>query len=455
MNFLTISVTFLLISLSWVCEVKPSTNAYKSDPLERFSYAWHSYTNYSWGYDELIPGEMTGRNWYSQSMLITPIDSLDTLCIVGITKEAEAVRNLIIENFNEYIDDYVSVFEINIRVLGGLLSAYEICGYESLLKIAVRLADRLILAFNSPTGMPYGSLNLKTGQTMNSNAKPATIGTYILEFGQLSRITGDMKYMNIAKNAMVTLWKLRSPVGLVPWCVNIETGLSCSDDSSISGGIDSFYEYCLKGWLLFGNKDLLTMWKGFKTAVMRYVLQKWDKEPWMWYAHVNVNDGALRAPIYDALSAFWTGCLALDGDLNAANASQTINEFYWNMYGIEPDAYDYQDEFISTQAYLLRPETIESSYILYSVTGDKKYADTAEHMMNSIDKWCRCGSYEQCKGYCQLSSVIDKSKDLGSSMPSYLLAETMKYMYLLRNNSLISPKTHVFNTEGHPLRKII
>jgi len=114
------------------------------------------------------------------------------------------------------------------------------------------LGKRLLPAFNSPTGMPYVFVNLKTGAVKGEVSNPAEIGTLLLEFGTLSKLTGKPIYYDKAKRALVELYNRRSPIGLVGSGINVETGAWTDTTSHISGLIDSYYEYLLKASLLFG-----------------------------------------------------------------------------------------------------------------------------------------------------------------------------------------------------------
>ena len=73
-----------------------------------------------------------------------------------------------------------------------------------MLDLAVDLAQRLLPAFNTTTGMPYGSVNLRYG--VNKGETPVTctagVGTFIVEFGALSRLTGDQRFENAALRAL-------------------------------------------------------------------------------------------------------------------------------------------------------------------------------------------------------------------------------------------------------------
>jgi len=110
---------------------------------------------------------------------------------------------------------------------------------KPLLSVAEDLGNRLLPIFNSPTGLPYVYVNLRTGHTRDAVTNPAETGTLLLEFGTLSKLTGRSVFYEKAKHALVETFKRRSPLGLVGESINVETGAWTSTDSHISGGIDS------------------------------------------------------------------------------------------------------------------------------------------------------------------------------------------------------------------------
>lgn len=58
----------------------------------------------------------------------------------------------------------VNLFETTIRLLGGLLAAYHLSGGDALyLTRATDLGQRLLPAFDSPSGIPFSDVNLRTG----------------------------------------------------------------------------------------------------------------------------------------------------------------------------------------------------------------------------------------------------------------------------------------------------
>ncbi|HSK64478.1 MAG TPA: glycoside hydrolase family 47 protein, partial [Pyrinomonadaceae bacterium] len=224
-----------------------------------FLHAWNGYKKHAWGHDDLKPLSKTHHDWYAQPLLMTPVDALDTMILMGLKDEADATRKYIVENLSFDKDIEVQNFEITIRLLGGLLSGYQMTGDTRLLNLAEDLGTRLLPVFDSPTGMPYRYVNLKTGKTSRPISNPAETGTLLVEFGTLSKFTGKPVYYDKAKRALVETYNRRSKIGLVGEWINVETGEWTKTDSHISGAIDSYYEYLLKCWLHFGDRDCKRM----------------------------------------------------------------------------------------------------------------------------------------------------------------------------------------------------
>src|SRR5437773_3603944 len=410
-----------------------------------FLHAWNNYERYAWGHDALRPLSKIAHDWYGQSLLMTPVDALDTLILMRLDGEAENARSLIVSDLSFDRDIYVKNFEITIRLLGGLLSGYELTGDQRLLSLAEDLGNRLMPAFNSPTGLPYGYVNLHTGQIRDAVTNPAETGTLLLEFGTLSKLTGKPVFYEKAKRALVETFKRRSPLGLVGQSINVDTGAWTNTDSHISGGIDSYYEYLWKCWLLFGDKDCRDMWNASIPAVNKYLADEICLG--LWYGHADMQTGNRTKTEYGALDAFFPALLALSGDLERARRLQASSFKMWNLYGIEPETLDYKTMHVVAGSYHLRPEIIESTYYLYRYTGDSAYRHMGEKMFDDFVKYCRTGF-----GYAAVADVT--SKQQLDEMESFVLAETFKYFYLL----FASPETLAFdevtfNTEAHPLKR--
>ena len=267
----------------------------------------------------------------------------------------------------------------------------------------------------------------------------------LLEFGTLSKLTGKPIYYEKAKRALVETFKRRSSIGLVGSTINVETGTWMDADSHISGGIDSYYEYLWKCWLLFGDKDCQEMWQASIPAVNKYLADEVRGE--LWYGHADMNTGSRTAPEYGALDAFFPALLAHSGDVARARRLQDSSFEMWNLHGIEPEIIDYKTMQIVYNGYHLRPEIVESTYYLHHFTHDPRYRKMGEKIFEDFVKYCRVDA-----GYTALQDVVTKAKR--DEMESFVLAETFKYLYLLfaPPDTLDFDKV-VFNTEAHPLRR--
>jgi len=433
-----------------------------------FLHAWNGYKKYAWGHDDLKPLSKTYHDWYAEPLLMTPVDALDTMILMGLNDEAKRTREYIARNLSFDKDISVQNFEITIRLLGGLLSGYQLTGDKRLLDLAEDLGNRLLPVFESPTGLPYRYVNLKTGKVRRNVTNPAEAGTLLIEFGTLSKLTRRPVFFDKAKRALVEVYKRRSPIGLVGTWINVETGEWTGKDSHISGAIDSYYEYLLKCAILFDDADCRRMWEQSVAAINQNLRDetKGRMKTELWYGHADMNSGKRTATTYGALDAFFPAVLALSGDLNRARLLQDSSYKMWMKHGIEPEEINYETMEVVSPGYPLRPEIVESTYYLYhyallgspglptliartngAITSKEKYQQMGRTMFEDFVKHCRTD-----EGYAALKSVVTKEKS--DSMPSFLFAETFKYFYLL----FAPPKTLdfdkvIFNTEAHPVRR--
>ncbi|MFL6254669.1 MAG: glycoside hydrolase family 47 protein, partial [Pyrinomonadaceae bacterium] len=138
-----------------------------------FLHAWRGYERYAWGHDELRPLSKTARDWYAEPLYMTQVDALDTLILMGLREEAERDREFIVKHLSFDKDIYVQNFEITIRHLGGLISAYQLTNDRRLLRLAEDLGTRLLPAFESKTGIPYRFVNLRNGAVRGEVTNPA------------------------------------------------------------------------------------------------------------------------------------------------------------------------------------------------------------------------------------------------------------------------------------------
>lgn len=425
------------------------TDAQATQSAERvkaeFLHAWRGYRQHAWGHDALKPLSNAPHDWYGQSLLMTPVDALDTMILMGLDDEARDARELIATTLSFDRDLDVKHFEIVIRLLGGLLSGYQLTGDQRLLDLAEDLGTRLLPAFDSPTGLPYVYVNLRTGKAHGNESNPAEAGTLLLEYGTLSKLTGNPVFYDKAKRALVETYKRRSKIGLVGERFDVTTGQWTNTRSHVGARIDSYYEYLWKCWTLFGDEDCHAMWKDSIAAANRHYPEEVDGA--LWVGHVDMNTGARVASRYGALDAFWPGLLALSGDVAQARRLQDSSFAMWQQRGIEPEAYDYHKREVTSPGYPLRPEIVESAWYLHRLTGDARYRAMGRTIFDDFVRYTRTDS-----GFATLTSVVTKEK--ADDMESFVLAETFKYFYLLfAPPQTLDPEKVVLTTEAHPLRR--
>ncbi|KAF1751618.1 hypothetical protein GCK72_018172 [Caenorhabditis remanei] len=451
-------------------------NLYREKVRRMFYHAYDGYLNHAFPLDELKPITCVGQDtWGSFSLSL--IDALDTLLVMGNTTEFRRAVALVLEKVRDDANVNVSVFETNIRVVGGLISAHMLAGRHKdlvadwqgypcdgpLLKLAVKMADRLMPAFNTETGMPYGTVNLKYG--VHKDETPITctagVGTFIIEFGTLSRLTGDDKYEKVALKALDALWSTRSPIGLVGNHINVQTGQWTATDSGIGAGVDSYFEYLAKAAYLFKRPSLMKQFHAHATAINKHV-RKDD-----WFMWVSMAKGAVSLPIFQSLEAFWPGTLTMVGDVQDASRIMLTYSEVIRKYGFPPEFYNIHNEEPADKraAFPLRPEMVESLMYLYRATKDETWLELGAEMVDAIESSART----KC-GYATINNV--KEHNIEDRMESFFLAETTKYLYLLFDTKnfihskgdhariLTSSKNltcilfgggYIFNTEAHPV----
>ncbi len=437
----TRETTPILLEKSQAVDKKAMANKVKAE----FVHSWNGYKKYAWGYDALLPLTLKPHNWYKKSLLMTPVDAFDTMILMDLTDQAKEAKELIFKNLDFNVDMDVQNFEVSIRIFGGLLSAYELDGDRRFLSLAEDLGKRLMKAFNSPTGMPYRFVNLKTGATSGPESNPAEIGTYLVEYGTLSKHTGNPVYYQTAMKAMTALYALRSPLNLTAEGINIETGKVTNPISHISGGIDSYLEYMLKGSILFNDKQLSDMWIPTAAAVNKYLA---DQTPdGLWYGHADMYTGKISETSYGALDAFFSGTLALNNDMKRSADLQNSNYSMWMQNDIEPESMNYVTKKVENGSYALRPENIEGAYYLYQYTHDERYLEMGKAMFDNLVKYCRTD-----EAYAALKDV--RTKEKRDYMESFFFAETLKYAFLLFDDSgKLNFHKVIFNTEAHPYKR--
>ena len=164
----------------------------------------------------------------------------------------------------------------------------------------------------------------------------AGVGTFLLEFATLSRLTGDPTYENVAQRALNSLWELRSSLNLVGNHLNVESGKWTSVDATIGSGVDSYFEYLLKGGMLLDKPELVAQFRTYQRSIQRFLTNSDDA----WFFWANMHKGQKTLPLFSSLEAFYPGLLALAGDIE--QASHIVRNYHqiWRKYGSLPEFYN-------------------------------------------------------------------------------------------------------------------
>lgn len=447
-----------------------------------FRFGYDNYMKYAFPKDELNPIDCTGRgpdydnpsniniNDVLGDYSLTLVDALDTLAIMRNVTEFKRAVALVLETVSFDKDNVVQVFEANIRLLGALLSAHLLItdeeqpfgdltppGYKNeLLQLSRDLASRLLPAFsNTRTGIPYPRVNLRNGvpHGVSTHTCTAGAGSLLLEFGVLSRLLGDRSFETAARRATRALWELRAKdTGLLGNIVDVNTGEWIGKMSGIGAGLDSFYEYLLKTYILFGDLQDYRMFNESYNLIKQYMRkgrvscnEGWGDHPL--YVNVNMHDGSTSTLWIDSLQASFSGIQVLAGDIEEAICSHALFYAIWRRFGALPERFNWQRVSPDLAFYPLRPELIESTYLLYQATKNPFYLHVGRDILESLNNYTRAAC-----GYATIHNVQDKS--LEDRMESFFLSETCKYLYLLFDvDNPINKKfaKYVFTTEGHVL----
>ncbi len=304
-KFISFSLLILLLGCNNIPQKETDQTDWSEHVKKETIRTWKAYQQYAWGSDVLLPISKGAKNWYKESLYISPIDAYSTLKVMGLDDEAKRIETYITDSVSFDKDIFVKVFEVNIRVLGGLLAMYQYTENPKVLEQAKDFADRMLPAFESGTGIPHYWVNLKTGEVKGDTVNVAEAGTYTFEMGILSYYTKDPVYYQKAKQATKAVFERRSEIGLVGETLNIETGEWINTNSHICAGIDSYYEYMYKTWLLFEDPGMKEMWDESIKAINHYLPE--IKDSLLWYGRVDMNTGEKTSSVITLYDAFLPG----------------------------------------------------------------------------------------------------------------------------------------------------
>ncbi|KAF8167279.1 glycoside hydrolase family 47 protein [Crassisporium funariophilum] len=440
------------------------------------------------------------------------VDVIDTLQLMGLQEEYSRARNWVANELSFDRDDNFSTFETTIRVLGGLLSAYHLSGEDSLyLEKATGLANRMLPAFDTLSGLPLPVINLAERKGLQTTDFPgltsvAEVATLQLEFRYLSHLTGNDEYWHAVEKVMQVVKAARLPHGLASVFLQIDEGQYYTSAIRLGSRGDSFYEYLLKQYLQTNSSEKVyrNMYDDAMEAVHTYLIQQSMGNKMTYTSELIPEDGAngelswRLTPKQDHLVCFFGGSLMLGATRTGAVAQpvsvpprqEELTATGWRDWktglelvktcmnthdtatGLAPEIVYFRvpsdgmdgyamapaDWYIKGAApgvfppydarYMLRPETVESLFIAYRLTGDQLYRDHGWRIFQAIEKHCRVES----GGYATIINVDESPARQEDKMETFFLSETLKYLFLLFESSDVIPlDKYVLNTEAHPL----
>ncbi|KAJ1948973.1 mannosyl-oligosaccharide alpha-1,2-mannosidase, partial [Linderina pennispora] len=481
-------------SMLWVSRRNSVVSAAKN--------AWDAYVRDAFGSDEYHPMSHKGSNMTEGGFGYHIADTLDTLLLMGLKDEYKRGRDFLVNNISFNQSGAVSLFETTIRVLGGLLSAYHHSGETDaqLLEMARDLGERLAKSFATDTGIPPETAFLQqVGKPHAGLSSTAEVATLQLEYRYLAKLTNSMdKFRAPVDRIMSVIFKAPKHDHLVPIYINGVTGSFTGDDIRLGSRGDSYYEYLLKQHLQTRQteNEFRREYDSAIEGVKKYLVDTTPNQKLTFIGELtNLKHGPLFSPKMDHLVCFMGGNLALGATsghslanlppqslsardredlILARELTETCAHMYFDTQsGLAPEiayfrwtdrrtnkekAFDKDDQLTLPDGdilvhapdrhNLLRPETVESLFILWRITKEQKWRDYGWRIFLAFEKWAK---YKE-GGYTSLHDVTVVPPPREDKMETFFMSETLKYLYLLFSDDSVVPLTrYVFNTEAHPL----
>ena len=420
------------------------------------------------------------HNWTQPALGVTLIDAMSTLWVLGLRDEFQEAADHVAASFDP-LDiaggRFVDVFETTIRVLGGLVGAYSLSGDGRLLEAAETFADALVPALSaSPSGIPFrGIASLRDGVVTPSTGATcgtAPAGTLLLEFRAVARLANRPDLEELAMRSWRALGKAAGRrKGLTPSKLKM-TPSGCAaqfvfgnqSKLTVGSGVDSYYEYLLKGWLQEGGGGRPPKtWSDAVDAVDAHLVQV--RGPTTFMADIEKNKTLGNRATH--LACFWPGLRALEAIADPQVASSVlplaeklldacVAAYDATPTNLAPEAWHVNEDgsvkLGANLRHLLRPETIESVFWMYRATRRKqKWLDAAARLWAAFRRFAPVAG----GGLATLGDVRKKPPPRVDKMDSWVFSETLKYFYLIFDDAdggeLLPLTEWVLTTEAHPV----
>jgi len=432
---------------------------------EMMLHAWRNYARVVWGTNEFRPISRRvhgGSDFGSYKLGATIIESLDTLYIMGLEKELKRSRDWIEKSFSlDRVDEPLPVIVLTSRLLCPMLTLYSLTGDLLYKDKAVHIADRILSAFDTPTGIPRRLVVPKKGSTLSRYlddvSRTSEFGALYLEFFYLSEITGDSVYLDQVDGIRQRIEEATKVKGLYPnaFCTKYGTweNHNCS--------VNRYYDTLLKSWMQSGETDSQSedLFEDALLAVAQNLVVINDED--VTYV-TEMRDGSLSHRMKQsdcfagALFALGAAATSMEhwekySEIGIGIADTCHDMFWESPTGLGPDTFAFtkksQKEILPLQRnfYMLQPEVAESYFVLWRLTHDEKYRLRGFELLLAIEKYCRTPN-----GYTGIMDVNNSSPEPDDVQRSFFLGATLKYLFLLFSDDDVIPlEKWVFNSAGH------
>lgn len=429
---------------------------------EAMKHSWDNYRKYAWGFDMLKPRAKEPDHWFDLGLTI--VDAADSLIMMGLAHDTNLALDWM-ENELTFTssNENSNCFELTIRILAGILSAYHLSGREKLKHQAMEMGNTLLHCYDTDSKVvPYSDIDLRNHRAhpppWNPHSSLSEVASLQLEFRYLSQISGDPKYEQTTFQTSLHLHNLTQhrQQKLLPMYINPSNGQLEESIITLGARSDSYYEYLLKQYLQTGIKwleeDYLDAIDEIERTLLRHTGGN-DNYTYVAemqiYRTANDTDDIRYYNKMDHLVCFLPGTLALgyyhfsplageyrlkfnletkpdklnsryNNHLDMAKAlARTCYHMYSNMgTGLSPEIATFvhaqpdepliQDQpelqVQSTSAHnILRPEFVESLFYLYHITGLPMYREQAGKVFEAFHQYARIPS-----GFSPISDVREK-----------------------------------------------
>lgn len=437
-------------------------------------HLWQGYRAKAWGADEIRPvSGIRAGGWGEVGMTI--LDTLDTLWITGLREEFGQGEQWVSEMAFTKLQRpaRTSFFEMVIRGLAGLLSAHALSGRAVFLQKATAMGNNLLPGFSGRTlqklihSWPVSYIDVHnpddvevTPSFHSAYVALADAGTNVLEFAQLTRATGDAKYRDAAEGTMTRLMAMGARRGqhLLPKHLNPRMDDVVAPAASVGAEADSYFEYLLKRYHQGGNLTYLHSWKSAMSEMRARLIHTSPTG----FNYIAMDTGDREQ--MDHITCFVPGMLALGSHIAPKEHAESwwlelgeeLGRTCYEMYrlsasGLAPETvrFGVSGMTMKDRSFRLRPETLESLFYLYRVTGNEKYRTWSWEIFQSIERGTKAPF-----GFSSVQDVDVRPPlplALTDSQETFMSAETLKYAYLAQATCpMLDLRKVVFNTEAHP-----